>query len=35
MGFAALAETMASVGFLKRMCKDAFCMAGAVQEETS
>ena len=35
MGFAVLPKTMACVGFLKRSCKDAFCVAGAVQETFS
>ena len=34
-GFAACSKTMAGVGHLKRMCKDAFRVAGAVQETRS
>ena len=33
--FAACSKTMAGVGHLKRMCKDAFRVAGAVQETRS
>ena len=32
VGFVGVSETMAGVGHLKRICKDAFRMAGAVQE---
>ena len=32
MGFAAASKSMACVGHLKRICKDAFRVAGAVQE---
>jgi len=32
VGFAAVSKTMAGVGRLKRICKDAFCVASAVQE---
>ena len=35
MGFAAVEITMAGVGHLKRICKDAFCVAGAIQETCS
>ena len=31
-GFVAFPRTMAGVGHLKRICKDAFSVAGAVQE---
>ena len=31
-GFVAFPKTMAGVGHLKRICKDAFSVAGAVQE---
>ena len=31
-GFVAFSKTMAGVGHLKRICKDAFSVAGAVQE---
>ena len=31
-GFVAFPKTMAGVGHLKRMCKDAFRVAGAVQD---
>ena len=34
-GFVACPKTMASVGHLKRICKDAFSVAGAVQETSS
>ena len=34
-GFLAFPETMAGVGHLKRICKDAFSVAGAVQETCS
>ena len=34
-GFVALPKTMAGVGHLKRICKDAFSVAGAVQETFS
>ena len=34
-GFVALPKTMACVGHLKRICKDAFSVAGAVQETFS
>ena len=34
-GFAAFPKTMAGVGHLKRICKDAFSVAGAVQETCS
>ena len=34
-GFVAFPKTMAGVGHLKRICKDAFCLAGAVQETCS
>ena len=32
MGFAPVAKTMAGVGRLKRICRDVFCVAGAIQE---
>ena len=35
MGFVACPKTMADVGHLKRICKDAFSVAGAVQETCS
>ena len=31
-GFVAVSKTMAGVGHLKRICKDAFRVAGAIQE---
>ena len=34
-GFVAFPKTMAGVGHLKRVCKDAFSVAGAVQETSS
>ena len=34
-GFAAVPETMTGVGHLKRVCQDAFSVAGAVQETCS
>ena len=34
-GFVAFPKTMAGVGHLKRLCKDAFSAAGAVQETCS
>jgi len=34
-GFAAFPKPMAGVGHLKRICKDAFSVAGAVQETCS
>ena len=34
-GFVAFPKTMAGVGHLKRICKDAFSLAGAVQETCS
>ena len=34
-GFVAFPKTMADVGHLKRICKDAFRVAGAVQETPS
>ena len=34
-GFVAFPKTMAGVGHLKRICKDAFSVAGAVQERSS
>ena len=34
-GFVAFPETMASMGHLKRICKDAFSVAGAVQKTCS
>ena len=34
-GFVAFPKTMAGVGNLKRICKDAFSVAGAVQETCS
>ena len=34
-GFVAFPKTMAGVGHLKRICKDAFSVAGAVQETCS
>ena len=34
-GFVAFPKTMAGVGHLKRICKDAFSVAGAVQETSS
>ena len=33
--FVAFPKTMAGVGHLKRICKDAFCVAGAVQKTCS
>ena len=35
MGFVAFPKTMAGVGHLKRICKDAFSVAVAVQETCS
>ena len=32
MGFASVAQTMAGAGRLKRICRDALRVAGAVQE---
>jgi len=34
-GFVAFAKTMAGVGHLKRICKDGFRVAGALQETCS
>ena len=34
-GFVAFPKTMAGVGHLKRICKDAFSVAGAVQKTCS
>ena len=34
-GFVAFSKTMAGVGHWKRICKDAFSVAGAVQETCS
>jgi len=34
-GFVAFAKTMAGVGHLKRICKDGFRVAGAVQKTCS
>ena len=34
-GFVACPKTMAGVGHLKKICKDAFSVAGAVQETCS
>ena len=34
-GFVAFLKTMAGVGHLKRICKDTFSVAGAVQETCS
>jgi len=34
-GFVAFPKTMAGVGHLKRICKDAFCVAGAIQKTCS
>ena len=34
-GFVAFPKRMAGVGHLKRICKDAFCVAGAVQKTCS
>ena len=34
-GFVAFAKTMAGVGHVKRICKDAFSVAGAIQETCS
>ena len=34
-GFVAFPETMADVGHVKRICKDAFSVAGAIQETCS
>ena len=34
-GFVACPKMMAGVGHLKRICKDAFSVAGAVQETSS
>ena len=34
-GFVAFPKTMASVGHLKKICKDAFSVAGALQETSS
>ena len=34
-GFCSMSKTMAGVGHLKRICKDAFSLAGAVQETCS
>jgi len=35
VGFVVFPKTMAGVGHLKRVCKDAFSVAGAVQETSS
>ena len=35
MCFVAFPKTMAGVGHLKRICKNAFCVAGAVQKTCS
>ena len=35
MGFVAFSDMMPGVGRLKRICKDAFRVAGAVQETSS
>ena len=35
VGFVAFPRTMAGVGHLKRICKDAFSVAGAIQETSS
>ena len=35
VGFVTFPKTMAGVGHLKRIWKDAFCVAGAVQETCS
>ena len=35
VGFVAFPKTMAGMGHLKRICKDAFSVAGAVQETSS
>ena len=32
MAFAADAQTVAGVGCLKKICKDAFCVADAIEE---
>ena len=32
MGFGTVSKAMAGVGGLKRICKDVFCVAGAVHE---
>jgi len=34
-GFVTFPKTMAGVGNLKRICKDAFSVAGAIQETSS
>ena len=34
-GFVAVSKTLAGVGSVRRFCKDAFCVAGAVQETVS
>ena len=34
-GFVAVSETLAGVGHVKRICKEAFSVAGAVQETCS
>ena len=34
-GFGAVSKTMAGVGHVKRICKDTFSVAGAVQETCS
>jgi len=34
-GFVAIAKTMAGMGLLKRICKDAFSLAGAIQKTCS
>ena len=34
-GFVAVSKTLAGVGHLKRICKDAFRVAGTVQETCS
>ena len=31
-GFVAVSKTLAVVGYLKKICKNAFCMAGGIQE---
>ena len=33
--FVAVSKTLAGVGHLKRICEDACCMAGAIQETCS
>ena len=34
-GFVAVSKALAGVGHLKRICKDAFSVAGAIQETCS